>query len=371
MSNNDDKEPPGELHADFQPTPPAYSSSVYPNGMVFDNSNASAPQYSPVPTTSLPPYATHPGTVPPPPPHEEEESMFIPTATAENVAMLTNENGDMVHPKTIAEILKLAWHISVGHFSKFIMIIAPMLVIMFIVSIFLALALVALIFTAMNTSSNPAFAVPEGTQMEDYGYLMMNYFTELGFESIALFVGFVGVFIIYLILQCLISVFFMGALYNSISSAYNKNPISFNEAMRFGKQCYGRLLGTYVLLYLAVFGGFLMLIIPGILFGIWFFLAPVVAALDPTVTTCHTLSTSRQLVRGHFLRTVGFAFICILVSFFASIPQYIIPGLIGSFLTFAFSLFGMVYVSVAQVVFYYDMLQRTNLSIAMSAIQLN
>jgi hypothetical protein len=76
----------------------------------------------------------------------------------------------------------------------------------------------------------------------------------------------------------------------------------------------GRLLGTLLLYYLVSIGGFILLIIPGIIFSVWFAFTPAVVVLEG-IGGRAALRRSRALARGHFFRIAGYL-LTVLVLYF-------------------------------------------------------
>jgi zinc-ribbon domain len=94
--------------------------------------------------------------------------------------------------------------------------------------------------------------------------------------------------------------------------------------------------GLTLLLGLIVTGGSLLLIIPGIVFIIWFFFCQYILA-DEGLGGWQALERSRQLVRGHWWAIFGRCLLLVLVMLTVSVLTARIP-VIGAPLNFAFSL---------------------------------
>lgn len=80
--------------------------------------------------------------------------------------------------------------------------------------------------------------------------------------------------------------------------------IGFGEAIRQGRPFVWRLLGVYLLTGLAVFGGVLLFIIPGLIFGAWFMSAPYLA-LEEDLGVIASMKRSKRLVKGHVFEMLG------------------------------------------------------------------
>jgi hypothetical protein len=97
-----------------------------------------------------------------------------------------------------------------------------------------------------------------------------------------------------------------GAVIYAVARLYLGKSITAVEAISKGFRRLGPLLGTSILVYLAVFGGLMLCIIPGIYFSIWFGLAQHVVMIEQLSGTT-ALKRSKQLVhkdRGTFLALI-------------------------------------------------------------------
>jgi hypothetical protein len=93
------------------------------------------------------------------------------------------------------------------------------------------------------------------------------------------------------------------AIIYAVSERYLGRETSFGEALKFGTTQIGALLWTTILMGLAIMGGFILLIIPGILFALWFGLSQEVVVLE-RISGTKALGRSKTLVRpnlGTFL----------------------------------------------------------------------
>src|SRR5262245_35647207 len=89
------------------------------------------------------------------------------------------------------------------------------------------------------------------------------------------------------------------ALIQAAAHAYLGRPITPIQCIKDGFKLIGPYIWTAILFYLAVFGGMLLLFIPGLIFGIWFSFSQYVLVIEGTGGTA-ALRRSRSLVRGHF-----------------------------------------------------------------------
>lgn len=105
--------------------------------------------------------------------------------------------------------------------------------------------------------------------------------------------------------------------YVALLVAISKNIAAFQEAYREALRFVLSYIFIALLTALAVFGGFILLVIPGIIFMVWFSFAPYVLINEEKRGT-EALSRSRELVRGRFwqvaLRLLVIGAILVLLS---------------------------------------------------------
>jgi hypothetical protein len=85
------------------------------------------------------------------------------------------------------------------------------------------------------------------------------------------------------------------AVIQAISRLYLGEPVTATEAMKHGLRRLLPLWGTNILRYLAIYAGFLLLVVPGIYFAIWFALAQQVVVIENIAGT-KALKRSKALV---------------------------------------------------------------------------
>jgi hypothetical protein len=88
------------------------------------------------------------------------------------------------------------------------------------------------------------------------------------------------------------------AVIHAVAKLYLGQDVTAVEAVKYGFSRLGPLIGTSFLMYLAIAGGLILLIIPGILFALWFSLSMHVVVIEGTSGTT-ALGRSRRLVRPH------------------------------------------------------------------------
>ncbi len=93
------------------------------------------------------------------------------------------------------------------------------------------------------------------------------------------------------------------AVIQAVARLYLGQPITATEAITHGLRRFLPLLGTTVLMYLVIWGGLILLIIPGLYFAIWFGLSQHVVVIEGSAGP-KALGRSKKLVhkdRGTFL----------------------------------------------------------------------
>jgi hypothetical protein len=109
-----------------------------------------------------------------------------------------------------------------------------------------------------------------------------------------------------------------GALTIAIARRYLGQPATVGDSIRFGVKRWGPMIGTTILYSLAVMGGMILLIVPGILFALWFGLyQPIVIVEELSGPTA--LTRSKHLVRPY----LGPYFVLGLISFVIAMSLYV------------------------------------------------
>jgi len=110
--------------------------------------------------------------------------------------------------------------------------------------------------------------------------------------------------IIPMLLIGLLSPIVTAALTLAIGEFYLGRSVTFAQAIRGALGMFVPLVGTFLLAGLAVIGGLLLLIVPGVYLALCFYLATTIAVLEKVYGT-KALSRSRELMRGSLLRALG------------------------------------------------------------------
>lgn len=94
----------------------------------------------------------------------------------------------------------------------------------------------------------------------------------------------------------------------------------------------GKLVGSYLLTLVIIFGGFLLLVIPGVIFSVWYtFVAP--AVVLEGLAGKAALRRSRELGRGYYFRNFG---ILILSQLVMLVIAMVLGGALGVALALSF-----------------------------------
>jgi hypothetical protein len=105
------------------------------------------------------------------------------------------------------------------------------------------------------------------------------------------------------------------AVISAVARLYLGQTVTAREAVSHGFRRLLALVGTTILMYLAIMGGLILLIIPGILFALWFGLSQHVVVIEE-ISGQAALGRSKKLVRPH-LGTFLVLGMLIFVIFFA------------------------------------------------------
>ncbi len=130
--------------------------------------------------------------------------------------------------------------------------------------------------------------------------------------------------IIMIIAFSLITLFLWLFALSGITKASLKNKFSFQEIISFGKKSWLKYLGLLIVSGIFLFGLFMLLIIPGIIFFIyWFFSFYII--FDENKGILHSLKRSKELVKGSWWRVCSYLIIifllCALVWLIVLVPS--------------------------------------------------
>lgn len=144
------------------------------------------------------------------------------------------------------------------------------------------------------------------------------------------------------------------ALVYAISNAYLEKPISLGESFKKAFQRILPLIGTWFLVGLAIMGGTILFVVPGILAAFWFSLATQVVVIEG-VSGFAAMKRSRQLMAGNIATIFALGLLILLINFGISIvanliPQLYVRAVVSAIVVGALTIFA----SAAGVVFYFS-----------------
>jgi len=118
-----------------------------------------------------------------------------------------------------------------------------------------------------------------------------------------------------------------GALTYNVSQYYMGRNITFSQAYRHvGKRIF-RLLGAAVLVGLIVFAGFLLFVVPGVIFGLWYaIVVPVIITEDCGIR--EALSRSKSLVKGNMGKVFLLGLLAGVIGLIVQVPFQIVGHLL-------------------------------------------
>jgi hypothetical protein len=121
-----------------------------------------------------------------------------------------------------------------------------------------------------------------------------------------------GIFIV-LLISLPLSLFVAAVLTFAVGELYLGRPVSIGQAYRQALGIFLGLVGTLLLADLAIMGGFLLLLLPGIYLIIAFILINPVVVFERKLGT-KALGRSRELMRENYLRAIGIFFVSGILS---------------------------------------------------------
>jgi hypothetical protein len=224
------------------------------------------------------------GPTPPPPPPPPPPMMGGP------------QGG--IPPKTLGEILSAAFNIYKANAANLILIVAIVVV---------PLSFISALFSGVVFAGTTRTESILGTRV------------EVTDRSFALFVA--GA-IITAVISVIISAVLQAAILRAAAQATIGDPVDPEESYRYGFKRLGSVILVSLLVGLAVAGGFILLIIPGIIILVFFSVSIPVLIVENRRGTA-AMGRSWNLVKGHFWHALG-------VILVAAIITGIISGIIGA-----------------------------------------
>jgi hypothetical protein len=229
-------------------------------------------------------------------------------------------HSNVFEPMTVSRIFDATFKIYKHNFVRFLAIIAILYVPISLISI------VSVSFFKSEMSAPVIEPIPSeppegsdeaGIESEaEYATEGSPQFAEP--NPLAMTAGFVGI-AIGGILTLLGHKLYQGALIKSVSEFYLGKDISVAEAYKAVLPKFLRLIGAGILIVMVIYVGLIFLVVPGVIFGLWFSLTiPIIIVENLGITAA--MSRSKQLVKGNMGKVFGVGFLILLISWAISIP---------------------------------------------------
>lgn len=183
---------------------------------------------------------------------------------------------------------------------------------------------------------------PNATQ-EELARAMLSQFEYL---PLLIGIGFIGSLVVIPLTNA--------AVIYAVAEKYLGESVTAGQAIRRGLTKLGPLIWTSILMLLAIMGGFVLCIVPGILFALWFGLAQNVVVLED-LSGVSALSRSKQLVQPYLGTFLMVGIIVFVITFLLSgganlIPQLHVRLMLGIVIQAVATMFS----TAAMVVFYFS-----------------
>lgn len=237
-------------------------------------------------------------------------------------------------PMTIGRILDYVFKIYKENFVRFVAIVAVV-----VVPIQLLTSLSqGLLFTDLFEEDQPYTAeyepedaaAVETPDVGEYGQEEYIYEESSGPNPLLMILGGIGSTVA-VFLALIGSKLTQGALTHSVSQYYLGTEVSVGEAYRYVGKRLLRLIGAAILVGLIVFGGFLLFVVPGVIFALWYaIVVPIIIAEDCTIG--QALSRSKSLVKGNLGKVFGLGLLIWLIGMIVQVPFAFLGQLVSSLL---------------------------------------
>jgi len=193
-----------------------------------------------------------------------------------------------IPPKTLGEILSAAFSIYRANASKLLLIVA----------------IIVVPLSFLNTLSGLVFA---GTTRTEDVFGMRIEVTERSFGLLL-----VGAFVT-LAISLVISAVLQAAILRAAARATIGDPVDPEESFRFGFKRLGSVILVSVLVGLVVAGGFILLVVPGIIFFVFLSVSIPVLIVENRRGTA-AMSRSWNLVKGHAWHAFGVLLVVAIIA---------------------------------------------------------
>lgn len=203
-----------------------------------------------------------------------------------------------IPPKTLGEILSAAFNIYRANASKLLLIVAIVVV---------PLSFISTLFSSLVFAGTARTEDVLGTRIE---------VTERSFGL------FLAGALVTLAISVIISAVLQAAILRAAAQATIGDPVDPEESYRFGFKRLGSVILVSLLVGLAVAGGFILLIVPGIVFFVFLSVSVPVLIVENRRGTA-AMGRSWNLVKGRFWHAFGVVLVLAIIS-------GVISGIIGA-----------------------------------------
>lgn len=132
------------------------------------------------------------------------------------------------------------------------------------------------------------------------------------------------------ILSAFLPYLFSIPAYQTVHKLVNADkPLSFKEQFLLGLKRFWPVIFLTIILVVIITAGIILLIIPGIIFAVWYF-ASMYIAVNEDVTPMIALDKSKKLVTGRWWTVVGYLFV---IGLIVGIPALLASALLGYIIT--------------------------------------
>lgn len=156
-------------------------------------------------------------------------------------------------------------------------------------------------------------AIPPNPTMND---LMRLQAAQMKILPITLPLSLIAVFVLFPLTNA--------AIIYAIAGQYLGKPVTALEAIKHGLKKIAPLIWTFIIMGLAIMGGLILLVVPGILFSLWFGLSQHVVVLEG-LSGAKALGRSKQLVRPYLGTFLGLGIIVMVIAVAVQLGANFIP----------------------------------------------
>ncbi len=238
-------------------------------------------------------------------------------------------------PMSIGRILDRTFKIYKDNFIRFITIVAtiqvPIALLMIVSASVLQRGVPVRKEADSRQSSRYARQNPENINIEERRTRFNNTSKDEYNPSVFL-IGGIGMMVTS-ILSMLGHILCRGALIESVSESYLGTEITVGQAYRFVWPKFLNLIGAGILVALVVHMGLLLLVVPGIIFALWYALTTPAIVVE-NLKVIEGMSRSKALASGNLGKILSVGFLVIVISWVVGIPFGIAGNFLGRILFF-------------------------------------